>query len=89
MNRWSPSKIACSSIYLAKKMLKQDQCWNKTMSKHSSYSVKEVRECARFIVMLVNMAPNNNEFKPVFNKYSTKKFLRVAQVPLQIKDEFF
>ena len=78
MNRWPPSKVACSAIYLAKKMLKQEQCWNKTMSKHSNYSVKEVRECARHLVMLVNAAPTNSEMKPVFNKYSTKKYLRVA-----------
>ena len=57
------------------------------MSKHTQYSVKEVRESARNIVILVNMAPANSIYKPVFNKYSTIKFLRVAKIPVQIKED--
>lgn len=87
MNRWMPSRIACSAIYLAKKMLKLEQCWTKTMSKHTNYSVKEVRESARNIVILVNVAPGSSIYKPVFNKYSTIKFHRVARIPVQIKEE--
>ena len=57
------------------------------MSKHTNYSVKEVRESARSIVILVNTAPGNSVYKPVFNKYSTIKFLRVAKIPVQIKED--
>ena len=57
------------------------------MSKHTNYSVKEVRESARSIVILVNTAPGNSVYKPVFNKYSTIKFLRVAKISVQIKED--
>ena len=78
MNRWLPSRIACAAIYLAKKMLKAEQCWTKTMSKHTGYSVKDVRESARNIVILMNIAPGSSLYDPVFKKYSAGKFLRVA-----------
>ena len=57
------------------------------MSKHTNYSVKEVRESARSIVILMNIAPGNSLYKPIFNKYSTIKFLRVAKIPVMIKEE--
>ena len=88
MNRWLPSRIASSAIYLAKKMTRQEQPWTKTMSKHSNYNLKDVRECARHIVILVNVAPGSSVYKPIFNKYSTIKYHRVAKIPVQIKDEW-
>ena len=57
------------------------------MSKHTNYSVKDVRECARNVVILVNTAPGSSLYKPIFNKYSTIKFLRVAKIPVQIKED--
>ena len=57
------------------------------MSKHTNYCVKEVRESARNIVILVNMAPGSSLYKPIFNKYSTIKYLRVAKIPVMIKEE--
>ena len=31
MNKWVPSRIACSVLYLSKKMLKQSQPWSRDM----------------------------------------------------------
>lgn len=58
------------------------------MSRHTNYSLKDVRECARNIVVLVNVAPGSSVYKPVFNKYSTIKYHRVAKIPVQIKEEW-
>ena len=57
------------------------------MSKHTGYSVKDVRESARNIVILINIAPGSSIYKPVYSKYCTSKFLKVANIPVQIKEE--
>ena len=58
------------------------------MSRHTNYSLKDVRECARHIVILINTAPGSSVYKPIFNKYSTIKFHRVAKIPVQIKEDW-
>jgi hypothetical protein len=35
--KYCASKIACSAIYLANKILKKEHCWNDTISYHADY----------------------------------------------------
>lgn len=46
-----------------------------------------MRDSAREICLLINLAHQKKVFEPIYKKYSTSKFLRVAQVPVRIKDE--
>ena len=48
---------------------------------------RQVRDSAREICMLINLAHQKKVLEPIFKKYSTSKFLRVAQVPVRIKEE--
>ena len=91
MKKWSPSKIAASSIYFAKKMLNMENPWCNALAVHSGYSEKEVKECARDICIILNMynlkEKQANSHKLITRKFSTKKFLRVADIPARIKQE--
>ena len=48
---------------------------------------RAVRDSAREICLLINLAHQKKVFEPIFKKYSTAKFLRVAQVPVRIREE--
>ena len=87
MNKWVPSRIACSVLYLSKKMLKQPQPWSREMQTMTQLTERQVRDSAREICLLINLAHQKAVFEPIFKKYSTTKFLRVAQVPVRIKED--
>jgi len=87
MNKWVPSRVASSSLYLAKKMLRQPTPWPKEMQLVCQLSEKQVRDCARDICILINLAHQRKVFEPIFRKYSTQRFMRVAQVPVRIRSE--
>ena len=87
MNKWLPSRIACSALYLAKKMLKMPQPWSKDMQNVTQLPERAVRDSARDICMLINLAHQKKIFEPVFKKYSVTKFLRVAAIPVRIRKE--
>ena len=57
------------------------------MQSMTQLTERQVRDSAREICMLINLAHQKPVFEPVFKKYSTSKFLRVAQVPVRIKEE--
>ena len=38
MNRWFPSRIACASIYLSRKMLNKNGAWPLVLEQTTSYS---------------------------------------------------
>ena len=56
MLKWKPSLIACSSIYISKKMLKRATPWADFMTDQTSYEEKQVRECSRDLCILLNSA---------------------------------
>lgn len=87
MNKWLPSRIACSALYLSKKMLKLPQPWSRDMQNATDLPEKAVRDSARDICMLINLAHQRRIFEPVYKKYSVAKFLRVASIPVRIRKE--
>lgn len=87
MNKWLPSRVACSAQYLACKMLKHPQPWSREMQQVSQLTEKQLRVSAREICVLINLAHEKKVFLPIYKKYSTSKFLRVAQIPVRIREE--
>jgi hypothetical protein len=90
MKKWTPSKIASSSIYFAKKMLNRENPWCNAMAAHSGYSMKQVRECARDICIILNKTTKKkqiNAHKSITRKFSTRKFLGVANIPARMRQE--
>ena len=87
MNKWLPSRIASSCIYISRKMLRQAFPWPKDLSSLSNLSEKQVRESARELCVLINFANTKQVFEPIFKKYSTGRFLRAALIPVQIRED--
>lgn len=90
MKEWKPSKIAAASIYFAKKMLQREVPWCNQMMIHSGYTLKQVRECARAICIILNKTTKkkqNTLYRAITDKYKTKKFLGVAMIPARMRQE--
>lgn len=47
MNRWRPDLLACSAIYIGKKILKQGDPWLPVLVGQAGLSHSEIRNCAR------------------------------------------
>ena len=45
-----------------------------------------MRDCAHDICLLINEASDKKVYEPILKKYSTKKFLRVAEIPIRIRE---
>ena len=56
MNKWKPSRIASSALYLAKKMLQADSPWSPQMQNLTNLGERAVRDSAREICILINLA---------------------------------
>ena len=89
MNKWLPSRIAISALYLARKMLNpdQDQTYPQEMESIIGLTEKMVRTSARDLCTLINLASTKSYYAPIFKKYSTSKFHKVAQVPVKIRED--
>ena len=81
MNKWLPSRIASSALYLACKMLRpKEHIWSKAMREVSKLSVADVKESARDICLLINKSQSCSILKPITTKYSAPKYLNVTRV---------
>ncbi len=56
MLRWKPSQIACSAIYVAKKVLKRSVAWSEFMSEQTGYDERHIRECSKELCIVLNYA---------------------------------
>ena len=87
MNKWLPSRIAASCLYLSRKMLAQPTPWTKDMQAVTQLSEKNVRESAMDICQLINLAHKKGSYEPIFKKYSTSRFMKVAEKPVEIRQK--
>ena len=87
MNKWAPYRIASACLYLAKKMLRLPNPWGEEIARVCNLTEKQVRECAREICILINLAHQRKVYEPIFKKYSICKYYRVAQIPVKIRQE--
>ena len=72
MNKWSPSLMACSTIYVANKILHRPAPWSSFMSAQTKHSEKEVHKCAKELCFIINVAHLKRHFQAVFKKYNTE-----------------
>jgi len=56
MNKWTPSRVACSALYLSRKMLRKPQPWSRDMQSMTLLTERQVRDSAREICFLLNLA---------------------------------
>ena len=57
------------------------------MTSVSGLSESLIRTSAREICVLIILAHTKKVFEPIYKKYSTNKYLKVAQIPVQIREE--
>ena len=78
INKWLPSRVATSCIYLSRKMHKNVLVWSNETQAVTQLSEKQVRESARDICSLIDVAHSKKVFEPIFKKYMTSKHHYVA-----------
>jgi hypothetical protein len=62
------------------------------MQLHSGYLLKQVRECARAICIILNRTTKkkqNKLYKAISDKFKTAKFLGVAYIPARMRQEAY
>ena len=87
LNKWLPSRIAISAIYLAKKMHNDMYNWSNSLMPTlvSELTEEDVRCSARDICVLIDVAHSKKLYEPTFKKYSSLKYYNVAQRPVIIR----
>ncbi len=80
MLRWKPSQIACSAIYIAKKVLKRSHAWSEFMCEQTGYDEKAIRECAKELCIILNYARTKPNYQAVYKKFSLVKYMEVAKI---------
>jgi len=79
-----PSKLAAAALALAMRMLDPvaslSSVWNTSLVRYTKYSLSDIRATVeRLAVVLVN-APTA-KLATVYQKYSNKKFMKIARIP--------
>lgn len=54
MNKWLPSRIAASAIYLSKKILKRDDPWCRVLAFYTGLTLTQVKCSARDLCIILN-----------------------------------
>lgn len=80
-----PSKIATSAIYLALSMTSKDRSrkpeWTTLLSTQTDYTEEQLSDCVRALHALASKNPE--KYRAVRKKYSSRKFLEVAKIPVR------
>ncbi|KAI8911103.1 cyclin B [Gorgonomyces haynaldii] len=70
----TPSLIAASGLYLARRMLSRGQ-WDANLVHYSGYEEKEMVEC---VSLMLQFLATNQKYEALYKKYSAKKFMKAA-----------
>jgi hypothetical protein len=79
MNKWCPSLLASSALYIAKKILQRPEPWSSFMTEQTKHSEHEVHKCAKDLCILLNYAHQKRHFQAIYKKYSQPNHYEVAQ----------
>ena len=63
MNKWKPSRIACSCLYLAKKLLNKKKPWSDELKSLTQLTLTEVRKSGPELLPLLNMVEHKRVFE--------------------------
>jgi cyclin B len=80
MNKWNPSLLVCSAIFVSKKILERRNPWTRFMFQQTGHQEKDVRRCAKELCFIINNAHTKRHYQAAFKKYSLPKFNGVAEI---------
>jgi len=79
-----PSKLASAALALSMKVLEPtmtlDEAWSKTLVHYTKYSIEQLMSTIQELSTLLMTAPQN-KLATVYQKYSNKKFMKIARIP--------
>ncbi|XP_065836913.1 G2/mitotic-specific cyclin-B-like [Oscarella lobularis] len=81
MLAFKPSQIAASALYISLIVNNSTIGWNPTLIHYSTYNKKEIQPCVRRLCELVKES-ETSKLQAVRKKYSSPKFLSVAEKPM-------
>lgn len=80
MLKYTPSSLACATIYLVNKIQKKEG-WCENMTKATKYTETQLRPCAKDLCILLQNA-NKSNLTAVKRKFSAPKHHEVAKIQL-------
>jgi len=83
MLSYSPSNLAASALYLARKIIyRREGNWTADLQKHTGYTEEQLRSCAKDMCILITCI-EKCALQAVRKKFSTKKFFEVALIKIE------
>ena len=79
MQRFLPSLIAATAVYVARLSLKRNP-WSPTLLKYSNYDEVDLAPCSEEMKTVINSA--GNQHQAVNKKYASSRFGGVSKLPL-------
>ena len=80
MQKWAPSLVASSAIYVARKIMKRPNAWSQLMTEQTTFDERMVRDCAKDLCFILNQAPQKTDYASIIKKFSLAKFMEVAKI---------
>lgn len=81
--KYKPSLVAAAGMYLARKMIDPTAVWGAGLTAATLHSDSEVKPCAKDLV-IVMQSWENSKPAAIIKKFSSEKFLGVAQLAFQL-----
>jgi hypothetical protein len=81
MLNYIPSLKAAASLYIARKILKMECSWTKTLQMVSGYQERDLKTCARDLCNILEFVPKLT-LKSCMNKFSGEKYMGVSKIPI-------
>eukprot|EP01090_Pellita_catalonica_P000124 TRINITY_DN10090_c0_g1_i1.p1 TRINITY_DN10090_c0_g1~~TRINITY_DN10090_c0_g1_i1.p1 ORF type:complete len:375 (+),score=52.12 TRINITY_DN10090_c0_g1_i1:204-1328(+) len=79
--QFKPSIIAAASVYLSRKMMKYDPCWDTTLVHYTKVTEEDLITCARTLNTIISSPVDNRNTRTVRAKYGNERFHNVAATP--------
>lgn len=73
--QYPPSLLAAASTFLARQVLRKGE-WDNTMQFYSNFTAEQLQPCVSHMTQF--LTANSPDFRSVYKKYSSSKFLRAS-----------
>jgi hypothetical protein len=81
MLNYIPSLKAAASLYIARKILKLECSWTKTLQMITGYLERDLKTCARDLCNILELIPKLS-LKSCMNKFASPKFMEVSKIQI-------
>jgi len=81
MWKYIPSVRACSSVFIARKILKLLPTWPKALENTWEYTEVTLRMCVKDLCSILDMS-SKCSLKAIKNKFSNTRFMEVSKLPI-------